>query len=294
MTMYRSLSVLLFAIFTSLFAGNQATPSAASSEAKIGRLVDQISVWRDSISDKVSRSRPFVTVAFAQSIDGKIALFVDEHRNKTTSNLPLSGPESLLLTHGLRSLHDGILVGGFTLSIDNPRLSNRLWTLNKDNLKQPRPIVLDTNLQHLKRVLSTGKLNAQNPIVCCSMSALELQEESYLAHLAKIVTLLPCQVDSTGELNIGDVLHRLRNECFIQSIMVEGGSAVISSFIRSGQIDCLCITIAPKFLGPRGLSTWCFDIGLGSTNLIQEFHHTEAFTLGCDFILVARAPNNED
>ena len=241
--------------------------------------------------EKASASRPFVTVTFAQSIDGKIALFVDEHRNKTTANFPLSGPESLLLTHGLRSFHDGVLVGGCTLSKDNPRLSNRLWILNKDT-KQPRPIILDTSLHHLKQILSMGTLNAQNPIVCCSMSALKEQEEAYLGELAKMVTLLPCQIDSTGKLDLGDVLQRLRNECSIQSIMVEGGSAVISSFIRSGLMDCLCITITPKFIGSRGLSSVGFDIGDGNVDLIPEFHHTNAFVLGSDCILIARCPNS--
>ena len=48
--------------------------------------------------------RPFVTVSYAQSIDGSIAT-----RNRRP--LPLSGPNAMRMTHALRALHDGILVG---------------------------------------------------------------------------------------------------------------------------------------------------------------------------------------
>jgi riboflavin-specific deaminase-like protein len=278
--------VLSFLIFNSLFGEIEGTPTTAATLATIRKQLSRISEWRDSDTEKSSQPRPFVTVTFAQSIDGKIALFVDESGDLTTANFPLSGPESLLLTHGLRSLHDGVLVGGRTLSIDNPRLSNRLWSLNSNVSKQPRPIVLDTNLRHLKRVLSRGMLNANNLIVCCSSSALRDEEEEDLAQLATVVSFLPCRVDPSGELDLLDVLQRLRDEFDIKSLMVEGGSQVISSFIRLGVMDCLCITIAPKFLGPRGLSTLCFDTGS-----IQEFQLADAFTLGSDCILIVRGPN---
>ena len=181
--------------------------------------------------------RPFVTLAYAQSIDGKIALAWDptdaaaphetsnvddsianesppqQHgtttngRTTTTttitsSNFAISGPESLKLTHALRSIHDAILVGGNTLSIDNPRLSNRLWPPTPDNhrgssdddddnsnnnndsevvvdRKQPVPVVLDTHLRHVRALGNTMK--ARHPIVCCSTEAYHrAREEGYV------------------------------------------------------------------------------------------------------------------
>src|SRR5208282_4715715 len=47
---------------------------------------------------------PFVTVSYAQSLDGSIAALPGHP-------LALSGVESAALAHGLRSLHDAILVG---------------------------------------------------------------------------------------------------------------------------------------------------------------------------------------
>ena len=50
------------------------------------------------------RRRPFVTLSWAQSLDGSIAL-------EQGRRYAVSGPESLALTHALRSAHDAILVG---------------------------------------------------------------------------------------------------------------------------------------------------------------------------------------
>jgi 3,4-dihydroxy 2-butanone 4-phosphate synthase/GTP cyclohydrolase II len=48
--------------------------------------------------------RPFVTLSYAQSLDGCISARAGEA-------LPLSGQQSLTLTHQLRAMHDAILVG---------------------------------------------------------------------------------------------------------------------------------------------------------------------------------------
>ncbi|HUM70564.1 MAG TPA: dihydrofolate reductase family protein, partial [Chloroflexota bacterium] len=51
-----------------------------------------------------STPRPFVTLSYAQSLDGSIAA----RRGQPT---PLSGPEAMRMTHHLRAGHDAILVG---------------------------------------------------------------------------------------------------------------------------------------------------------------------------------------
>ena len=149
--------------------------------------------------------RPFVTLAYAQSIDGKIALVRDKTKYETkkdegcssldpttttltSSNFAISGPESLRLTHALRSIHDAILIGGNTLSVDNPRLSNRLWPQQLPNecddtttivRKQPVPVILDTHLNHV-RLLGIDAKAKQHMIVCCSAEAYQQAiEECY-------------------------------------------------------------------------------------------------------------------
>uniref|UniRef100_A0A7S1YIQ7 Bacterial bifunctional deaminase-reductase C-terminal domain-containing protein n=1 Tax=Grammatophora oceanica TaxID=210454 RepID=A0A7S1YIQ7_9STRA len=226
---------------------------------RIEGIMRDLSSWRDEANGGAS-SRPFVTLTFAQTLNGQIALSTSSATSSSSSsaNFPLSGSLSRQLTHGLRSIHDGILVGGNTLSIDNPRLSNRLWGSAsageaRKQFAQPRPVVLDTNLKHFLTVRT--KLRTEGRlIVCCSEAAAasvsldmpELLEDARFE-------LLPCKVDNSGRLNLNHTLTQLYLRCGIKSLMVEGGSAVITSFLLADAYDALCVTIAPKLILKGGL-----------------------------------------
>jgi len=232
-----------------------------STTRAIKSILDEILLWQKE--QRSSSDRPFVTLTFAQSLDGKIALkgaSNDDSASATSSNLPLSGEESLLLTHGLRSIHDAILVGGKTLCTDNPRLSNRLW-----GDAQPRPVVLDTHLEHVRKLGSARK--ARNIIICCSYKA----AESFQIHNEVSLELLSCKCDANGRLILADVLQRLQDTYGIRSVMVEGGASVHSAFLSERLVDCLCVTIAPKILGnERGLA--CFSsINTWTANAPQQY-----------------------
>lgn len=61
--------------------------------------------------------RPHVTLTFAQSLDAKIA-------GKHGKQLILSGKDSMLMTHWMRTMHNGIMVGVGTAVNDNPQLNS--------------------------------------------------------------------------------------------------------------------------------------------------------------------------
>jgi hypothetical protein len=79
--------------------------------------------------------RPFTLVSYAQCLDGSIAT-IDRRP------LAISGRASMMLTHRLRALFEGILIGINTLLADDPRLTVRL--VDGTN---PQPVVLDTHLR---------------------------------------------------------------------------------------------------------------------------------------------------
>ena len=93
-------------------------------------------------SDTPGSGRPHVTLSYAQSWDGSITTIPGE-------SLALSSETGMQMTHQLRSLHDGILVGIGTVLADDPRLTVREWTGN-----DPQPIVLDSQL----RIPSSSRL----------------------------------------------------------------------------------------------------------------------------------------
>lgn len=268
---------------------------STSTNVKIKEILNQLKAWEEDVFSNKNQSRPFVTVTFAQSIDGYIALSKDSHlggnmHGRTSSNYPISGGDSLLLTHALRSIHDGILIGGRTLCIDNPRLNNRLWmteVAQGDSSKQhqPRPIVLDTNLHHIQSLGFSS--NLKNPIFCCSQDAfLSLSRKD----LPSDVSILPCLCNEDGSLNLADVLAQLLNRFNIRTLMIEGGAATVSSFFRANCVDALVITIAPKFLH-KGIAV-NYIMGVNEQtrfDVVDLAQHAARFiVLGSDTVLVSR------
>lgn len=301
------------------------TTADTASHRIIQSVINDIQLWQAEYAQQQTTkgnsdvningggNKPFVTVTYAQSIDGKIALLSssnlntspnqqqkdddddDDNSSSTTipsssssSNFAISDPQSLIMTHALRSIHDAILVGGNTLSVDNPRLNNRLWsttmtaTEENDNVadddskndsrassiiwKQPRPVVLDTHLNHINKL---GKANcairATNILVCCSSDA---AATCHRQDLPDTVELLECPLDkNTGRMDLPRLLQLLKEKHDIQSVMVEGGASVLSAFYyyhcqqqqqqpsERSLIDCLCITVSPQLLLWRGLSS---------------------------------------
>ena len=93
----------------------------------------------------VRNGRSFVTLSFAQSLDGSITV----KRGQFTA---ISGSESMHLTHQLRAAHQAILIGIGTALSDDPQLSVRLV-----DGQQPQPVVVDSQL----RLPLTAKLFTQ-------------------------------------------------------------------------------------------------------------------------------------
>lgn len=285
----------------------------ASTISTVQKILSKINKVKEEREEVVPTDElPFVCVTYAQTLDGNIA--INKKNEETSSNLELSSDESFLLTHALRSQFDGILIGGNTLRSDNPRLNNRLWAENWHEfeegnmvlkssswqLKQPIPIVLDTNLRHLMDMVESSQMvkaavNHDLLIVCCSQEAFDEHHkriQSYCTANNVSIELLPCAInESTDRLDLEDVIYNVCMIHGIYSIMVEGGSAILSEFVsRRDLVDCICVTICPRIIGSIGLNA------LGSANLrsavgeernMLEFDESEWFTLGPDCILMA-------
>jgi len=188
----------------------------------------------DAKAHRLRVGRPLVTLSYAQSLDGSIAA----RRGEST---PLSGHEALILTHRLRAVHDAILIGVGTVLADNPRLTVRLV-----EGKNPQPIVLDSNLRlPMEAELLRGE---RSPWVATTEFADPDRQTALEADGARI---LKFPTDKSGQVSLPAVLERLA-DLDVNSVMVEGGARVITSFLSQLLVDQVVLTIAPIFMG--GLS----------------------------------------
>jgi riboflavin-specific deaminase-like protein len=176
---------------------------------------------------------PRVTVHYAQSLDGRIATC-------TGDSQWIGGPASLRLAHQLRADHAAVLVGVGTVLADNPRLTVRLV-----DGPSPRRIVLDS---HLRLPLATNLLvdGAAPTCVATTPAASPARIEAVRQRGADVLVVSP---DEHGQVDLRRLLACLVAEHGLDSVLIEGGSRVITSALRHGVVDRLVVCIAARLIG---------------------------------------------
>ncbi len=155
------------------------------------------------------QKRPYIILKWAGSKDGFIA-------PADRSKIQITGPESQKLLHKWRTEEAAIMVGTTTAINDNPELTARLH-----EGKQPLRIVLDKDLRvpHTHHVYdgkaATWIINEQKEILLGNVHSVKMP---------------------FGEGLLPALMNRLY-EARIFSVIVEGGSSLLNSFINAGLWD---------------------------------------------------------
>ena len=168
-----------------------------------------------------SKRRPYIILKWAQTADGFIA-------PNNRSRYQITGIESQQLVHKWRTEEAAIMVGTTTALNDNPQLTARLA-----NGHSPLRIILDNKLRipgthHIyDNSAATWIINGQKELLMGNVHFVKLSfDDSLIANLmAKLF------------------------EAKLPSLIVEGGAALLSTFIRLGLWD-----EARVFTGPKQLS----------------------------------------
>ncbi|UCD82353.1 MAG: RibD family protein [Desulfobacterales bacterium] len=181
---------------------------------------------------RIQNNRPFITVSYAQSVDGSIA-------TRDRQPIGLSGPQSAVLTHQIRACSDAILIGIGTLLADDPQLNVRLVEGSS-----PQPIILDT---HLRTPLN-AKLVKRSDTRPWIINAADTEGEQSLALQNAGSSPIGCAASPDGKIDLHALMKILAAKQ-INSIMVEGGAQVITSFVNSRLVDQFIVTVSPRFLG---------------------------------------------
>jgi 2,5-diamino-6-(ribosylamino)-4(3H)-pyrimidinone 5'-phosphate reductase len=179
------------------------------------------------------------------SVDGKIA-FADARPAK------LSNEEDVVRVHRLRAQADAILVGVGTVLKDDPKL-----TVKSEHAqgRQPLRIVLD----------SDGKTPDHAHVLDGSAETLVATSKDCTREFAR------AQVFRAGkdEVDLVAFLDHLSTRG-VKTLLVEGGSTVIWSFLRQRLADELTVFVASMVLGGHSAPTLTGGPGVGS---LQEAFH---------------------
>ena len=175
--------------------------------------------------------RPFVTLSYAQSLDGCVAAMPGKH-------LDISAPEALTMTHALRAAHDAILIGIGTALADDPSLTVRL--VKGDN---PQPVVVDS---HLRLPASAKLLQSPRPVWIATTNAASIERQQLLEAAGAKILRLP--TNEYGQVDLVALLICL-GKMGLHSLMVEGGPSILTSFLAARLADYAVVTVAPFWVG---------------------------------------------
>ncbi len=205
-------------------------------ETRVGMLEPECRELNEAHFKYMTTGRPLVTLKFAQSLDGRIATARGDSRW-------ISSEEFRKRAHRLRASNDAILVGINTVLADNPQLTVRLV-----RGRNPTRVVLDSRLR-IPLDSEIVRTRHEAPVLITTTAQADREKATQLDELGIETLVVP--PDKSGGLDLKHLLQAL-GERNISSLLVEGGSKVITSFLRQKLADKVVVAIAPKILG-RGL-----------------------------------------
>ena len=168
----------------------------------------------------MEKKRPYIFLKWAQTSDGFVA-----HSNEKTQ---ISNPHTRPHTHKWRTHEAAIMVGTNTAKIDNPRLDVRFWAGNN-----PIRIFIDKNLSISPE---SHLLDQKIPTLCYNLLKNETKEN---------LTFISLKENDFSENFLENILEDLYKRK-IQSVMVEGGTALLNTFLEKNIWDEIAIFQSKK------------------------------------------------
>jgi diaminohydroxyphosphoribosylaminopyrimidine deaminase/5-amino-6-(5-phosphoribosylamino)uracil reductase len=221
---------------------------------------------------RMTRSRPWVTVKTAASIDGRSAL-------ADGSSKWITGEAARNDVQALRARASAIVTGIGTVLADDPQLTVRDPGLDLRGRK-PLRVVLDAGLRVPERakVLESGA-----PTVVFARAAVAPEKAERLRSAGVTIEHVP---EAGGGLDLDAVLARLAAlEC--NEVLVEAGPRLAGAFVAARAVDELVLYLAPTLLGHAARGS--FELPpLQSLAMRSDFEWHDVRRIGSDLRLTLR------
>ena len=216
----------------------------------------------------VEHQRPFGTLKYAMTLDGKIAAS-SGHSAWVTS------AESRAWVHQLRGKCDAIIVGGQTVRQDNPYL-----TSHGHSDRNPKRIVMSRKLNLPTKANLWETVETQTLVFCGAER--DTKTQIALEKQGVEVNVLP----ELDPLSVLEALH----EQGVRSVLWECGGQLSASAIAQQCVQKVCAFIAPKIIGGTCAPTPIGDLGLVSMTEARHLNNVTLAQISSDILIQGYLP----
>ncbi|WP_299315329.1 bifunctional diaminohydroxyphosphoribosylaminopyrimidine deaminase/5-amino-6-(5-phosphoribosylamino)uracil reductase RibD [uncultured Aquimarina sp.] len=186
----------------------------AGCEVIVGILENECQAHHKRFFTFHNKKRPYIILKWAQTSDG----FISPEKTAKRAPVWITNPYSRQLVHKWRAEEHAILAGNKTVIEDNPKLTTRDWSG-----KDPIRILIDLS----------GKIPEDSSIIDKTVKTIVITSENHKKQSSD--TLVYETINSRSDVvqKICNILHKKE----IQSVIIEGGSYTIQSFIDANLWD---------------------------------------------------------
>ena len=257
-----------------LVAGKGRTElEAAGVRTSVGERGQEAQELNEAYTKYITQGRPFVSVKFAMSLDGKIA-------TRSGDSHWISGETSRERVHRLRALVDAVLVGVDTVIADDPELTARpTEAVATTPIRQPLRVVVDSRGRmpaHARMLRAPGKT-----LIATTVGMPPYQRQRLVEAGGEVMVL----AEQNSRVTLGLLLAQL-GQREVTSVLVEGGSAVLGSFFDEGLVDKVYAFIAPIIIGGNTAKTAVGGKGVGRMAEALRLERVKIETLDDDVLII--------
>ncbi len=203
----------------------------AGIEVVVGVLEEKCKTINEVFFHYITKKTPYVVMKYAMTMDGKISTVTGESKW-------ITGEKARKKVHQDRTRYTAIMVGIGTVLADNPMLDS-----HSENGKNPIRIICDSNLRTPieSNVVKTAKFI--RTIIVTTNTDINTQK-AYVDNNCEVLVIPP----KDKVIDLQKLMVKL-GEMSIDSILLEGGSALNFSALESGIVHKVQCYIAPKLFG---------------------------------------------
>ncbi len=223
--------------FDGVDGGGHSRLSEAGIIVETGLMENVVRFQLRAFLKRVTRSRPWVTLKVAASLDGKTALANGQSKW-------ITGADARRDVHRMRAEACAVMTGIGTLMADDPQLTVREIPCDR----QPLRILLDSRLD----IADNARLLEGNNLLIVTAAQNDVRENELKSRGVNIMRV-PVEAIK-GKVDLDKMMEMLALRG-LNNIMVETGAKLNGSLLAAGVVDEIVAFVAPSILGDpaRGL-----------------------------------------